>query len=148
MRKSDIIPAAEILERAAEAFESDEIRWVQNSWGFIPVVQRDKNMKPEACLIGGLAMTAGVWPCTVAGESVMTVSTNTLSFVNDDELRQFALARKAAADILKNRADGIKRGKHAVIIAGWNDREETTLGEVLDVLKLAAKDLRNQAPAT
>jgi hypothetical protein len=148
MRKSDIVPAAEILERAAEAFESDEIHWVQNSWGFIPVVERDKNMKPEACLIGGLAMAAGVWTNTVAGESVMTAGTNTLSFLDEDELRQFALARKAAADILKNRADGVKGRKHAVVIAVWNDREETTLGEVLDVLKLAAKDLRNQAPAT
>jgi len=143
-KKTDILPAAELLERTADAFESQRLEWIKGGFGWLPAAPE---LTPQACLIGGLAMEAGIWYTTVGLRPAMVVGAPSLGALTVDEMRQFALARKAAAEVIKNRADNIPGRTHVVLVANWNDDDETSLGDVVDVLKHAAKDLRNQAPA-
>jgi hypothetical protein len=144
-KKTDILPAAELLERTADAFESERVEWIKGGFGWLPLASE---LTPQACLIGGLAIEAGIWYDTVGLKPAMVVGAPKLGSLEADELRQFALARKAAAEVIKNRADSVRGHKtHVIRVSAWNDDEETSLGDVVDVLKHAAKDLRNKAAA-
>lgn len=108
--KNEYEQAAEILERAADGFESGRYGWVQG-------VARYRNSVSQViayCSMGALHYEA---------------------YENVD----LPLAAYLQAEMALERAAGYS------FIPGWNDRLGQTKETVIDKMKEAAKELRNQA---
>jgi len=106
--------AAEALEKAADAFESGELQWIQGSMGW--------HHDGTACARGGLYHAtmgnqrgARGFDTFLAGRSVVTVAERAMGF--DDFF--------------------------GATLPVWNDVPERTVAEVIDRMKEGAKRLRN-----
>lgn len=114
--------AAEALEKAADAFESGELQWIQGSLGW--------QQYGTACARGGLfhALTGnqrlvhGV-EADRGTRSIATVAERAMGF---DNFPGTTLALGT--------------------LPGWNDAPGRTRGEVIDRMKEGAKRLRNGEP--
>ena len=115
--------AAEVLEKAADLFESSKLKWIQGSLG---------DLETTACAYGGVRVAAG---CTA--ESNLNV-----------ERSVWGLIVWGLVEILADRL-GMEPNCGPIVgtIAEWNDQKGRTVAEVIDLYKEAAKDLRNANPS-
>lgn len=113
--------AAELLEAAADGFESGEYQWIQGTYS--RAVKVNDAYELGYCSIGllqylGIRLGQGIgqgYPRAIIalGEHVLTIS-------------------------------GVDHPAPQLFIPAWNDRARRTKGEVIDAFKHAAKNLRNQ----
>jgi hypothetical protein len=116
--KNNLTPA-EILEVTADKFESDEWGWIKGSFSEL---NYGEGPRYGYCLVGGLQEAANV---------------EFGSYNKSPRLRQ---AIDAVALVLNFDSEAIGS---AEVVFDWNDRYVRTKDEVIQTLKLAAKELRN-----
>lgn len=112
---------AEVLERAADLYESEQIDWCQGapyriSWG----------KKLSACAMGALYLASG-----------HNIQLENGSVAVNDNGVLYASGHSAA------RALGAFLDDDRWTVAGWNDAGRRTKQEVIDAMKECAKELRN-----
>jgi len=135
-RSPEFIPprdhVAEVLETTADRFESGELLWYAGDFE----VTDDKGQKRH-CAIGGLCMTSGEdWhrsskPVVAAAAEAMRphISRQVSDLLSKEGSR--------ASDVVRFAAENL--------VITFNDRLARDVSEVVEVMKLAAKDLRNQS---
>jgi hypothetical protein len=126
--------AAELLEAAADLFESGEREWCQGKL-LMPTNARFENAT-AVCSIGALR--------TVSQRRVQMVEGYLLGgYLGEQPL--------AAADIYHaEQLAYCSMNQHTgrASLAHWNDHAVKDVGEVVEAFKLTAKDLRNRASTT
>jgi len=135
-RSPEFIPprdyVAEVLETTADRFESGDLSWYQGDFEVI------KDGQAHHCAIGGLAITSGEdWnrankPVVAAAAEAMRphISRQVLKHLRKESpLINFRIADFPAENI----------------VITFNDLLAQDVSEVVEVMKLAAKDLRNRS---
>jgi hypothetical protein len=122
------VEPAEILEKAADLYESEQIDWCQGqayglSW--------PKGMV-SACAMGAIYLASGY---KIRGGGY--VVNNPREVAAHDSFRQ---GRRAIHEL-----EIFLDPECSRTVAGWNDQPERTKEEVIQAMKDCAKDLRNKA---
>ena len=164
MRNAEV---ADVLEKAADLYESEQIEWCQGSWqkertrivnetgeSIAAYVQDgegqlglpDVKLKVERvismCASGALARAVGipvVWAQEIEGFEFRTLGTDERRFL-------YSLAREAVLKKLRGESTNPFRPGDPYLtnnIPQWNDSKARSKQEVIDVFKETAKDLRN-----
>lgn len=120
---------AEILEKAADLLESGKLRWTQAN-GYMDGSGDDLG----ACAMGAVYYVAG---CIEQGPQQ---NWNFLGTAQHNAAWEAEQAFRVQLPLQEN-------GLHEVV-ESWNDDPERTLSEVVDTMKLAAKDVRNSGTAS
>lgn len=115
------LQVAEVLEKAAELYESEQYEWCQRT-----LAQYDKESPSRElvslCASGALAIASGYW------DGRETTNTDLTPVYQD--------AYNALKWAVLEKADGFT-------VEGWNDRANRTKQEVIDTMKETAKGIRN-----
>lgn len=111
---------AEVLEAAADLFESEKLGWIQGV-----------ETKVDSF---GLRVTAA---CAIGAISQARVNGIRIRWANE------ALYRAALLAVTNYLNERPGRLAGEMSIPGWNDMPGRTVGEVIDLFKTVAKDLRN-----
>ena len=123
---------AGILETTADRFESGELNWHQGNFEVI------ENGQARNCAIGGLARTSGEdW--NQANKPVITAAAEAMRPHISRQVQKHLC--KEGSTIQFNMA--IFPAENIVIT--FNDLLAQDVSEVVEAMKLAAKDLRNQS---
>lgn len=134
MKKTYPTDPADILEGAVELLESENVTWIQGGYHQINPYASNGFYEHGYCAVGALRQVAGL----------------------GDLQTYHGIKRKQAIQL-----ENVKAAEHALIAAAmpeisrrlsfhietWNDGAGRTEEEVIDAMKLAAKELRNQRPA-
>lgn len=113
------LQVAEVLEKAADLYESEQYEWCQ-----MTLAQYDKSPVRQLvslCASGALAIASGYWDGRVT---------------NSDLTSAYQDAYNALKWAVLEKADGFT-------VEGWNDRANRTKQEVIDTMKETAKGIRN-----
>ena len=122
---------ADILEITADRFESGELKWGQGDYAMI-----DLNGYERHCAIGGLATVAGEdW--NAVNHLVTTAAAEAMKPYLLDPLSEYLRAQNSQLVPIGWPAENL------VIV--FNDTIAEDVSEVVEVMKQAAKDLRNQS---
>lgn len=122
---------ADILETTADRFESGELNWSQGNFEVIEYGQA------RHCAIGGLAKTSGE-ECTWRYKPVVAAAAEAIRpHISRQVEKHLRKEYPAPFDTAAFPAENL------VII--FNDQLAQDVSEVVEVMKLAAKDLRNQS---
>lgn len=116
--------AAELLEAAADGFESGEYQWIQGTYS--RAVKVNDAYELGYCSIG-LLQYLGIFRGGLLRGSLRP-----------------GVYEKATGALGKHVTDFTSHPVPALAIPGWNDKPERTKGEVIDAFKHAAKNLRNR----
>jgi hypothetical protein len=117
---------ADVLERAADLYESEAIEWCKRDW-----VRRDGDDKVmSACAEGAIYLAAGL-------PALLTEYVGAGDFNAGDHHEAYRLGESAIACL----ASSIDPEKTRLYY--WNDREATSKTEVIEAMKACAKGLRN-----
>ncbi len=130
------IKAAELLEQAADKFESGDIHWGQGDYHF-----EEEDGSDSWCYIGGL----------VHANDQYLFDTMTTSVVHWNKSVKTAI--EATARHLEREGVAVLDGSDVAIlnqhdtVVSWNDElpENTGRDQVVNVMRYAAKDLRNES---
>ena len=130
---------AEILEKAADLLESDEIDWIRGDFEVLVRIDADRERYGH-CAVGALCKAAGEhWN----NQQPMTV--DALTYVKAHIIdKVFDLARKVVGSIPSILPSREAWPLESALIF-FNDRIAEDKAEIVEVFKLAAKDARNQA---
>jgi hypothetical protein len=115
---------ADILERAADGFESGRYGWTKNM-----AYRKDSDGNEYYCAMGALYHEAGL---------------QQVSQVKTPQYQQCALNYRKADNAL---AEVIGFNLSHGGVSGWNDHEANGMAEVIEKMKEAAKNLRNKEEA-
>lgn len=126
------LEAAQVLEDAADLYESERIDWCTGSW----VENGGKVL--SMCAEGALMKAAGLKDRTIwAYEKISQLRSDTF-------LRN---ADNAAYDRYTTARDLVAQHVGGVSVTGWNDELAGGKQGVIETFREVAKDLRNNAPA-
>lgn len=133
------LEVAQVLDDAADLYESEQIEWCKGSWytdfkpgpGIITATGTTISM----CAEGALMKAAGLRDTTIAGYNA-TQRESLLGQDGAEARNKFNAARSVVSAALTEP------------IPTWNDRSSTCDKQaVIDVFREIAKDIRNNAPA-
>jgi hypothetical protein len=116
--------AAEVLERAADGFESGRYGWIKGC------ATRRIGQDVSYCSVGALYYESGLYDCLLGSDAAN---------------RKYRKAEHALAEVVG--AISVRDESGFVIateIPAWNDYVAAGVGEVIDAMKTAAKNLRNE----
>ena len=160
MRNAEV---ADVLEKAADLYESEQIEWCQGNWqketlrfpngsvthfhsgqGAAMVLKDLGGVEKiiSMCASGALARAVGipvVWAQEIEGFEFRTLGTDERRFL-------YSLAREAVLKKLRGESTNPFRPGDPYLtnnIPQWNDSKARSKQEVIDVFKETAKDLRN-----
>ncbi len=121
--------AADILEIAADLYESETVNWCQRAW------VRPSPLGVNACAVGAMSLADGfTWQ-----QNVTLGTERIIGIHGSDQLRE---AVKALEEHLSNEFDTFHGS-----IPRWNDADDRTKEEVIEAMKETAKGLRNREVA-
>lgn len=118
---------ADILEQAAELLESENVTWIQGNYHRIQVV-KDGSMVHGFCAVGALRKVAGI-------------------IIDRHDALRLKAVDDAGKSLLMVAMPELPSAWRSCWVEAWNDAEGNTQEQVIDTMKLAAKELRNQRPA-
>lgn len=158
---------ADVLEKAADLYQSEQIEWCQGSWekesyhvkadlgvqayftsneAVIGAMMEEAQIAFEKitsmCASGALARASGL-PVLQAQEIESLVPRLTLW---PDNRNLYILAREAVLKTIRSQSTNPFRADDPYLtnnIPQWNDEKSRTKQEVIDVFRETAKDLRN-----
>ncbi len=123
----------EILEKAADLLESGTLRWSQNS-GYLHCTEEGN----EGCAMGAVYLAANCAELVTCEDTTLWA----LDFRDEQARDAVDLAETRLRDKL-GPEPGDKWNRRCTIEA-WNDEEDRTLGEVVDLLKTVAKEAASE----
>lgn len=132
---SNDLETAQVLEDAADLYESEQIGWCTGTW--VEKTDRGETETLSMCAEGALMKAAGFDQEYIYsyGKYVLLQTDAYLRNMDDDAFRRYEGARRIVGDTV------------GYDIPPWNDELVAGKQDVIDVFREIAKDLRNQAPA-
>lgn len=123
---------ADILEGAVELLESENVTWIQGGYHRRNPYVSNGSYEHGYCAVGALRQVAGIGDL------------HTYHGLRKKQAMQLENVRAAELALV---AVAIPEYWASFHIESWNDMAGRTEEEVIDSMKLAAKELRNQKPA-
>lgn len=130
------LEAAQVLEDAADLYESERIDWCTGSW--VEQTNRGEVATLSMCAEGALMKAAGLKDATI------------WAFEKHSQLRSDTFLRNAdnaAYDRYTTAREMVDQHVGGVGVTGWNDELAGGKQGVIETFREVAKDLRNNAPA-
>lgn len=126
--------AAELLETTADRFESGVYEWIRHG------LESDEGY----CFIGALSYTA-IGQAAYEVEEIRQAAAAMIKVADPRMEKMRKIYEEACAAHYPGCLDGFFAEYAELIVAHWNDTEVKDKAEVVEVMKQAAKNLRNEA---